>query len=50
MAKGDLKAPRACIARCVRRQKGASPSKARRQILNIFIIHIEIISYVPSIL
>ena len=42
--KGDLKAPRPCIAQGVRQQKGASPSKVRRQILNIFIIHIELIS------
>ena len=33
-----------------RQQKGASPSKARHQILNIFIIHKEFKSYVPSVL
>ena len=50
MAKGNLKALGPCIAQGVRRQKGASPSKARRKILKIFIIHIELKSYVPSIL
>ena len=34
----------------MRRQKGTSSSKARRQIFNIFIIHIEFKSYVHSIL
>ena len=59
--KDDLKASRPCITQGVRQQKGASPSKARRQkgvspskarhqILNIFIIHIEFKSYVPSAL
>ena len=42
--------PGPCIAQGVRRQKGASLSKARRQILKIFIMHIEFKSYVPSIL
>jgi len=32
------------------RQQGASPSIARHQILNIFIIQIELKSYVPSVL
>ena len=41
---------KASIARGVRQQKGASPSKARCQILNILIIHIEHKSYVPSAL
>ena len=45
-----LKVPRPHIARGVRHQKGTSPSKARRLILNIFIIHIELKSYVPSVL
>ena len=35
---------------CLRQQKGASPSKVRRQILYIFIIHIELKSYIPSVL
>ena len=48
--KGDLKVLRPHIARGVRRQKGTNPSKARRQILNIFIIHVELKSYVPSVL
>ena len=47
---GNLKGPRPFIARGMRQQKGASPSKARHQILNIFIIHIELKSYVPSVL
>ena len=34
----------------MRRQKGTSSSKARRQIFNIFIIHIEFKSYMHSIL
>ena len=38
--KGDLKAPRPCIARGVKRQKGANPNKVRHQILNISIMHI----------
>ena len=48
--KGNLKAPRPCIAQDMRQQKGASPNKTRRQILKIFIIHIELKSYVPSVL
>ena len=39
-----------CIAQGMRRQQGTSLSKAWRQILKIFIIHIELKSYVPSIL
>ena len=34
----------------MRQQKGASPSKARRQVLNIFVIHIQLKSDVPSVL
>ena len=41
-AKGDLKTPRTCMARGMRREKGANPIKVRRKILNIVIIHIEL--------
>ena len=34
----------------MKQQKGASPSKARHQIQKIFIIHIELKSYVPIVL
>ena len=47
---GSQRWKRPCIAWGVRRQKGSSPSKARCHIVNIFIIHIEFKSYVPSVL
>ena len=49
-AKDNFKAPQPCITQGVKQQKGASPSKARHQIQKIFIIHIELKSYVPIVL
>ena len=48
--KGDLKAPQPCITQGVKQQKCANPSKARHQIQKMFIIHIELKSYVPIVL